>query len=105
LLRLPRLTKVAGFDEPAPPSVLHGPRRRIPLTEQLRRSKDAIGEKQKEFVAFVRANPGLRIEEINKQLGTRTRDLRLPIRKAIASGTIVVKGAKRSARYFPGKRK
>src|SRR5262245_45646487 len=33
------------------------------------------------LAAFVKAHPGLRIEEINKELGTATKDLALPIRK------------------------
>jgi hypothetical protein len=53
----------------------------------------------------VKGNPGLRIEQINKQLGTSTKDLALPIRKMIADGTLKVKGKKRSTAYFPGKAK
>jgi hypothetical protein len=53
---------------------------------------------------FVKANPGLRIEQINKELGTTTKDLALPIRKLIADGVINAKGQKRSTTYFAGKR-
>jgi hypothetical protein len=53
---------------------------------------------------FVRANPGLRIEQINKELGTTTKDLALPIRKLIAEGIVAAKGQKRSTTYFAGKR-
>jgi len=56
------------------------------------------------FASFVRDNPGLRIEQINKELGTTTKDLALPIRKLIAEGVIKVKGQKRSTTYFPGKK-
>src|SRR3954469_16299545 len=55
--------------------------------------------------AFVKANPGLRIEQINKQLDTTTKDLALPIRKLISEGAITAKGQKRSTTYFPGKKK
>jgi predicted transcriptional regulator len=58
----------------------------------------------KRFVQFVQENPGLRIEQINKQLGTSTSALALPIRKLLASGDISVKGQKRSTAYFAGKR-
>jgi hypothetical protein len=54
--------------------------------------------------SFVKANPGLRIEQINKQLGTTTKDLALPIRKLVADGVIGTKGQKRSTTYFPGKK-
>ena len=57
------------------------------------------------FASFVKANPGLRIEQINKQLGTTTKDLALPIRKLISEGVVNAKGQKRSTTYFPGKKK
>ena len=62
---------------------------------------EALSER---FASFVKTNPGLRIEQINKQLGTTTKDLALPIRKLIASGMIAAKGKKRSTTYFAGKK-
>jgi len=62
---------------------------------------EALSEK---FASFVKTNPGLRIEQINKELGTTTKDLALPIRKLIAEGGISVKGQKRSTTYFAGKK-
>ena len=58
---------------------------------------DRIGER---LMAYVADNPGLRIEQINKSLGTSTRDLQLPIRKLIADGRLKTKGHKRSTQYF-----
>jgi hypothetical protein len=55
--------------------------------------------------SFVKANPGLRIEQINKQLDTTTKDLALPIRKLISEGVITAKGKKRSTTYFAGKKR
>jgi len=63
---------------------------------------EALSER---FLTFVRTNPGLRIEQINKQLGTTTKDLALPIRKLISEGVIAAKGQKRSTTYFPAGRK
>jgi hypothetical protein len=63
---------------------------------------EALSER---FASFVAANPGLRIEQINKQLGTTTKDLALPIRKLISEGRVKAKGQKRSTTYFPGKKK
>ncbi len=63
---------------------------------------EALSER---FASFVSTNPGLRIEQINKQLGTTTKDLALPIRKLISEGRIKAKGQKRSTTYFPGKKK
>jgi predicted HTH transcriptional regulator len=62
---------------------------------------EALSEK---FASFVKANPGLRIEQINKELGTSTKDLALPIRKLIADGIVSAKGQKRSTTYSPGKK-
>lgn len=56
------------------------------------------------FVSFVKTNPGLRIEQINKELGTTTKDLALPIRKLISERMISAKGNKRSTTYFPGRK-
>jgi hypothetical protein len=63
---------------------------------------EALSER---FASFVKANPGLRIEQINKQLGTTTKDLALPIRKLISEGMITAKGQKRSTVYFASKKK
>jgi len=52
----------------------------------------------------VKAHPGLRIEQINKELGTTTKDLALPIRKLISEAAITAKGEKRSTTYFPGRK-
>ena len=69
-----------------------------------KRTADELDQLAEAFVSFVRTNPGLRIEQINKQLGSSTKDLALPIRKLIADGTVNTKGKKRSTTYFPGKR-
>lgn len=53
-----------------------------------------------QFTAYVKKRPGLRIEQINKQLGTNTKDLALPIRKLLAEGVVRTKGKKRSTAYF-----
>ncbi|MBL9020022.1 MAG: hypothetical protein JNL83_37905 [Myxococcales bacterium] len=70
-----------------------------------KRSSDELEKTSDEFLAFVTKNPGLRIEQINKQLGTSTKDLALPIRKLLAEGYLKAKGKKRSTTYFPGKAK
>ena len=69
-----------------------------------KRSPEDLESLSETFASFVKGNPGLRIEQINKQLGTTTKDLALPIRKLIAEGVIATKGQKRSTTYFAGKR-
>ena len=63
---------------------------------------DKLGDR---FHDFVGKHPGLRIEQINKQLGTSTKDLALPIRKMISDGSLKTKGEKRSTTYFAGEKK
>src|SRR2546423_5039615 len=48
-----------------------------------KRSSDELDKMAEAFHAFVAKHPGLRIEQINKELGTNTKDLALPIRKLI----------------------
>jgi hypothetical protein len=69
-----------------------------------KRSPEDIEALSERIGSFVKANPGLRIEQINKQLGTTTKDLALPIRKLVSSGVIATKGEKRSTKYFAGKK-
>lgn len=70
-----------------------------------KRSASELDRLAEEFHAFVAKNPGLRIEQINKELVTTTKDLALPIRKLISEGAIKTKGAKRSTTYFAGESK
>jgi hypothetical protein len=65
-----------------------------------KRSSNELEHLASEFFEFVVRHPGLRIEQINKQLETNTRDLMLPIRKMIADGALKTKGARRSTTYF-----
>jgi len=67
-----------------------------------KRSSDELDKLAEHFQAFVKENPGLRIEQINKHLGTTTKDLALPIRKLLAEGAIHAKGQKRSTAYYAG---
>jgi hypothetical protein len=66
----------------------------------VKRTQNDLSRTGDKLLEFVSANPGLRIEQINKQLGTSTRDLQLPIRKLIAEGQLKTKGQKRSTQYF-----
>ena len=69
-----------------------------------KRTAEDLEALSQQFASFVKSNPGLRIEQINKELGTSTKDLALPIRKLVSTGVISTKGKKRSTTYFAGKR-
>jgi|SRR5580704_9154507 hypothetical protein len=82
-----------------------GRRARIGRGKGEKRSADELEGLADRFVEFVHKNPGLRIEQINRELGTSTKDLALPIRKLIAEGVIKGKGEKRSRQYFANEAK
>lgn len=73
-------------------------------TRGAKRSSEDLGALCAQVAAFVKGHPGLRIEQINKELGTTTKDLALPIRKLLGDGVITSKGQKRSTTYFPGRK-
>lgn len=77
----------------------------ISLGRGVKRGADQLEKTAASFHNYVAANPGLRIEQINKQIGLTTAELALPIRKLIASGQIKTKGQKRSTTYFAGSKK
>jgi hypothetical protein len=51
---------------------------------------------------FIKSNPGQRVEQINKALGTTTKDLTLPLKKLISDKAVKTEGEKRATAYFPG---
>jgi hypothetical protein len=63
-----------------------------------KRTSDEIERMAESFHSFVAKHPGMRIEQINKELGTT-------IRKLVADGTVKTKGEKRSTTYFAGEAK
>jgi len=67
-----------------------------------KRPADEIVETKNKVHAFIKASPGQRIEQINKQLGTKTADLSLPLKKLLAEGSIRTEGERRATKYFPG---
>ena len=69
-----------------------------------KRTAEDLEALSKQFASFVKSHPGLRIEQINKELGTTTKDLALPIRKLVSEGVVRAKGQRRSTKYFPGRK-
>lgn len=64
-----------------------------------KRAPEDIESLMNQFWIFVKNNPGLRIEQINGQLGTSTKDLALPVKKLILARRIKTKGEKRATTY------
>ncbi len=65
-----------------------------------KRPKDELAALQARVLEFIVGHPGLRVEQINAQLGTTTADLALPLRNLIAAKAIRTKGKKRATTYF-----
>ena len=65
-----------------------------------KRTSNELDRMAETFYTYVVKHPGMRIEQINKSLGTTTKDLALPIRKMISDGELKTKGEKRSTVYF-----
>jgi hypothetical protein len=65
-----------------------------------KRSQQDIEALSLRLIAFIDRSPGLRVEEINRLLGTETRELARPIRQLISHGTLRFEGRNRARRYF-----
>jgi hypothetical protein len=98
-----RTSNGAAVATRAPAAVASRPGR-PPGGRGAKRTQEDLEALSTQLASFVKANPGMRVEQINKQLGTTTKDLALPIRKLLADSVITSKGQKRSTAYFPGRR-
>ncbi|MEZ4367732.1 MAG: hypothetical protein R2939_15865 [Kofleriaceae bacterium] len=67
-----------------------------------KRSPAELVQLQDRMIEFIGKHPGLRIEQINRELGTNTADLALPLRKLVADGVLRTEGSRRATKYFPG---
>ncbi len=65
-----------------------------------KRSDLDIQQLMDKFTGFVKKNPGLRIEQINAQLGTTTKELAIPVRRLLATRKLRSDGEKRGTQYF-----
>jgi hypothetical protein len=79
-----------------PPAAKSAPGRRV------RRSSADVEEVAEQVLGYVRANPGQRLEEIGRGLGTDTAGLKLPIKELMGSGRLRTEGQKRGTKYFAG---
>ena len=71
-----------------------------------RRSPAQIDQLATRVEAEVASQPGRRVDQIAKDLGVTTRDLKLPVKKLLAEKRITRTGQRRATCYFPaGKRK
>ncbi|MDF3071647.1 MAG: hypothetical protein K0R38_7248 [Polyangiaceae bacterium] len=65
-----------------------------------KRSPEALEELVQRLHAYIKKNPGERIEQIGAALGAGTKELALPAKKLIADKKLSTKGQKRATTYF-----
>lgn len=68
-----------------------------------RRDNDSIEKAKLRLVEYIRKNPGVRVEQIKKELGVSTKELALPLRKLVSEGVLRTEGLKRATSYHPAK--
>ncbi|MFZ5894530.1 MAG: DNA-binding protein [Myxococcota bacterium] len=66
-----------------------------------KRSPDELEQLTEQLLAYVKSNPGQRIEQIAEGMGTSTKELNLPAKKLIGSKALKTRGHKRATQYFP----
>ena len=66
-----------------------------------KRSPEDLAKLTQSLLAYIKKNPGKRVEEIGKALSTNTKELKLPVLKLLADKAIGKKGQKRSTTYYP----
>jgi hypothetical protein len=67
-----------------------------------KRSPGSLAKLTADLGAYIKKNPGQRIEQIGKAMGVATKDLALPVKKLIAEKAIRTRGQKRATAYFAG---
>lgn len=66
-----------------------------------KRDPEELTQLADSLLAYVKANPGQRIEEVARGMETSTRELSLPAKKLLANRKIRTRGQKRATTYFP----
>jgi hypothetical protein len=65
-----------------------------------KRDPQAIEALTNQLGAYIKKNPGQRIEQIGKELDIPTKELALPVKKLLGAKRITTKGQKRATTYF-----
>lgn len=68
--------------------------------KRIRRSTNDLDKAGDEVIQLLAAHNGMRVEEINRALGTTTKELMRPIMKLLETGQIRKQGERRATSYF-----
>lgn len=85
----------------AAPALAAAPRGARLRAKGAKRSPDELEELTNQLLAYVKSNPGQRIEQIAEGMGTSTKELNLPAKKLIGNKSLKTRGHKRATQYFP----
>lgn len=66
-----------------------------------KRTPEELAAMAETFLDYVTKNPGRRMEQIAKELGYKTPELNLPVKKLLEEGKLRVEGQKRATQYYP----
>lgn len=64
-----------------------------------KRTAEELEAQSRAFLAYVKKNPGQRVEQISKAIGVSTKDLALPVQKLLEDRSISKKGQRRATTY------
>lgn len=64
-----------------------------------KRTAEDLEQLKRTIVAAIRKSPGIRSEQLAKELGTTTKELQLPMLQLRDGGIIKMRGQKRAAQY------
>ena len=65
-----------------------------------KRSSNELATLTSRLREYIAKHPGQGIEQIGKAIGTRTKELALPVKKLLADKAIRTRGQKRATKYF-----
>jgi hypothetical protein len=86
-----------------PPKAAAGTPASKPATRRglrAKRTPEDVAKVGEAVVAYVAKNPGQSVDQIGKALGTKTKDLALPIIRMIEAKKLKTTGQKRGTKYF-----
>lgn len=83
------------------PEVPVAPRSPRPRARSEKRKPGALSDLRERIVQCVQRQPGLSVEELNRELGTTTEEVQQPLRMLLTRGVLRAEGELPATRYFP----